>query len=125
MNCTFCARAGAANAATPTSDASAIPTRFPIIGSSINNNGSRSGPKPTRGSVKFSATLVAAGAQFKLQISKPEKTVGWQSVLQYMQCARDLLASGTMKLHGQKSINGGLFCPASQCTRCVCGPSSV
>src|SRR5262245_27290805 len=35
MNCSFCARAGPASAATPTSDASTIPTRFPIIGSSI------------------------------------------------------------------------------------------
>src|SRR5262249_5613619 len=49
MNCSFCARAGAASAATPTSDASTIPTCFLFIGSSIKNNGSRSGPKSTRG----------------------------------------------------------------------------
>src|SRR5262249_27552412 len=35
MNCSFCARDGVASAATPTRDASAIPTRFPFIGSSI------------------------------------------------------------------------------------------
>src|SRR5262249_16315027 len=77
MNCSFCARAGAASAATPTSDTSTIPIRFPIIGSSIKNNVSRSGPKPTRGSVKPSGTLVAAGVHFKLKISKPrEQLVG-------------------------------------------------
>ena len=35
MNCSFCARAGTASAATPTTDASAIPTCFLFIGSSI------------------------------------------------------------------------------------------
>src|SRR5262245_47472701 len=35
MNCWFCARDGVASAATPTSDASVIPTCFPFIGSSI------------------------------------------------------------------------------------------
>jgi hypothetical protein len=49
MNCSFCARAGVASAEAPNSAASAIPTRFPIIGSSIDNNGSRSVPKPYQG----------------------------------------------------------------------------
>src|SRR5262249_7545943 len=35
MNCSFCAKDGVVSAATPTRDASAIPTRFPFIGSSI------------------------------------------------------------------------------------------
>src|SRR5215831_6098976 len=35
MNCSFCARDGVASAATPTTDASVIPTCFPFIGSSI------------------------------------------------------------------------------------------
>ena len=34
-------------------------------------------------------------------------------------------ARGRTLRTGKKGINGGLLCPSSRCTRCVCGPRSV
>src|SRR5262245_43328059 len=114
--------------------ATQAPSRYVFQSSAppLRITGRGAGQKPTRGSVKPSGTLVAAGVHFKLKISKPrEQLVGNRygntstGGLVAIAMREGWLLGPRHSYTREKSINGGLFCPSSRCTRWVCGPSSV